>query len=145
MQIPSMKYLSAVTLADLIRQHYAHESAFLCALDYEQIVTHEEAAIMEYRHVQLDFNRSMKWVMLDWGWVIETSQTTEGGDTIKETLISYDGRVAVVTAREIVPPRPVITNIYKCLRDDIYPVGSMVRLVRAKKPTTAEIMAYPPF
>lgn len=145
MHISTMKYLKACTLADAVRQHYAY--SFLDALDYEQIVTHEEASIMEFRHKQLDFHRSMKWVMLDWGWVIETSQESGNGkDIIKETLVSHDGKAAVVTARRVENVASGVEyRVWKCLREDTYPVGSIVRLVRAKKPSTAEIMAYPPF
>jgi hypothetical protein len=140
-----MKYLSARTLADAVRQHYAH--ALANTLDYELIVTHEEASIMEFRHKQLDFHRSMKWVMLDWGWVIETSQESGNGkDIIKETLISHDGKAAVITARKV----ESVTSgedypVWKCLREDDYPVGSIVRLVRAKTPSLWGLSDLAPF
>ena len=93
---------------------------------------------MEFRHVQLDFHRGMKWVMLDWGWVIETSQETGGKDVIKETLISHDGKVAVITARSILSAGSPVEC--RCLRDDDYPVGSIVRLMREKKARASELM-----
>jgi hypothetical protein len=112
-------------------------------LDYENIVTDQEASIMEYQHVQLDFHRSMKWVMLDWGWVIQTSQETAGKDIIRETLISHDGRVAVITARQL--STSTRATVWKCLRDDDYPVGSIVRLLREKKPCPFEVAGHFPF
>jgi hypothetical protein len=112
-------------------------------LDYTQIVAKHEASIIEFRHTQLDFHRGMKWVMLDWGWVIETSQETTGKEIIKETLISHDGRVAVITARTLDSTRG--TEVWKCWRDDDYPVGSIVRLLRAKALSRADYAATIPF
>jgi hypothetical protein len=126
-----MKYLTASSLATGVRMHYAQTSPPL-TLDYEQIVAEHEASIMEFRHVQLDFHRGMKLVMLDWGWVIETSQETGGKDVIRETLVSHDGREAVITARSVDSDR--LAGTCRCLRDDDYPVGSIVRLVREKTP-----------
>jgi hypothetical protein len=136
-----MKYLTATSLAAGVRQHYGVLMAIV--LDYEQIVSTNEASIMEFRHVQLDFHRGMKWVMLDWGWVIETSQETAGKDIIKETLVSHDGRTAVITARTVDSAKS--NKVWKCLRDDDYPVGSIVRLVRAKAPSLADYTATIPF
>lgn len=130
-----MKYLTAASLATGVCMHYRQADPL--TLDYEQIVSEYEASIMEFKHVQLDFHRGMKCVMLDWGWVIETSQETGSKDIIKETLISHDGLTAVITAREVVGIHSVGTC--RCLRDDDYPVGSMVRLVRKRKMTPVEL------
>jgi hypothetical protein len=141
MLVSSMKYLTATSLATGVCMHYGQPDPL--TLDYEQIVSGHEASIMEFRHVQLDFHRGMKWVMLDWGWVIETSQETAGKDVIRETLISHDGRVAVITAREIVAANSGGTC--RCLRDDDYPVGSIVRLARVKAPSMSDYHAVIPF
>jgi hypothetical protein len=130
MRIRSIKYLDARTLAHNVRQHYAQDMALI--LDYNQIVALHEGSIIEFRQKQLDFHRGMKWVMLDWGWVIETSLETAGKEIIKETLISHDGRVAVITARFLLWAKP--DTVWKSLRDDDYPVGSIVRLAPAEPP-----------
>jgi len=130
MRIRSIKYLDARTLSHNVRQHYAQDMALI--LDYNQIVAKHEAAIMEFRQKQLDFHRGMKWVMLDWGWVIETIQETANKEIIKETLISHDGRVAVIVARNRYTAD--YSNMCKCLRDDDYPVGSIVRLAPPEPP-----------
>ena len=142
MLISSMKYLTATSLATGVRMHYSVTMPLV--LDYNQIVAKHEAAIMEFRHKQLDFHRGMKWAMLDWGWVIETSQETAGKDIIKETLVSHDGRTAVITARDVVASDS-FCGPWKSSRDDDYPVGSIVRLAREKKPTVSELMAEIPF
>lgn len=135
MRVRSIKYLDARTLSHNVRQHYAQGRALI--LDYDQIVAPCMASVIEFRHKQLDFHRGMKWVMLDWGWVIETTQETDRKEIIKETLISHDGRVAVITARNRYAAD--YSNMHKCLRDDGYPVGSIVRLVKEKKSTMVEL------
>ncbi len=131
MRIRTIKYLDARTLAHNVRYHY--EQGMVSILDYKLVVGNHEASVMELKSWQLDFYRGMKVAMLDWGWIIETAQETALKDIIKETLISHDGREAVITARRIVSANSG-TKLCKCLRDDEYPVGSIVRLTRAKFP-----------
>ena len=135
--------MSASTLAGGVRQHYAH--TLPTTLDYERIAASHEASIMEFRHKVLDFHREIKCVMLDWGWVIETSQQAGSKDIIKETLVSYNGKVAVITARKLVSPEGHVYPVWKCMREDTYPVGSIVRLVRAEKPLLRQLCEFPPF
>jgi hypothetical protein len=142
MLISSMKYLTASSLATGVRMHYGQADPL--TLDYNQIVSEHEASIMEFRHVQLDFHRGMKLVMLDWGWVIETTQETAGKDIIKETLVSHDSRNAVITARQL-NSSPTTVMGWKCMRDDDYPVGSIVRLLRKETQCAYELMGHPPF
>ena len=136
-----MKYLTATSLASGVKMHYGQHDP--SSLAYKQIVFVHQNSVMEFKHVQADFHRGMKCVMLDWGWVIKTTLETTDKDIINETLVSHDSRTAVITAREVIPANPGGTC--RCLRDDDYPIGSIVRLARARKPCADEIMGRPPF
>jgi len=136
-----MKHFDAKTLSWWVRDHCKHSAPD--PLDYQCIVGSHASSVMEYGHKQLDFHRGWKWTAMDWGWVLETTQETASKEIIKETLVTYDGREAVLTDRlALAVDYP---QLWGCDRDDTFPVGSIVRLVPVKKPCMREVQGQFPF
>lgn len=141
LKVSEIKHFDARTLSWWVRHHYSQPDTG--CLDYDVIVACDEASIMEFHHKQLDFHRGWRWIMLDWGWVLETTQETAAKEIIKETLVTHDGREAVITARRAVAAD--YGEMWACDRDDTFPVGCIVRLTPLKKPCMRELQGQFPF
>lgn len=96
-------------------------------LKFDQVVEDHRHEIMEVGNKTIDFHHSMRWVMFDWGWVIETSLFDEELTTTVETLVSYTGRTAVLIHRQRFGLEHHEMKPYR--RDDEFPVACQVRLM----------------
>lgn len=94
---------------------------------FEQVVKDHQDSILEEGERMIDYHRTIRWVMFDWGWVIETSFLDDYQTTTIETLISYNGETAVLIHRFRYGPD--YNEMQQYLRDDFFPVPSCVRLL----------------
>jgi hypothetical protein len=97
---------------------------------YEDIVWDHADDIVESGEKAVDFHHYMRWVMFTWGWVIETRHVDDEQTTTVETLVSYNGKTAVITHRERYGPSHTEMKPYP--RDNVLPVPSRVRLLSCK-------------
>lgn len=95
---------------------------------FEQIVEDHQMEIVDGGNKVIDFHRTMRYVMFDWGWVIETCHVDDEGTATIETLISYTGNTATITHRHRCGPNHDEMKAY--LRDSEFPVPCVVRLKR---------------
>lgn len=99
----------------------------MSGLKFDQIVEDNRQDIVEDGNKTVDFFRSMRWVMFEWGWVIETSLLDDELTTTVETLISYTGRTAVLIHRRRFGVEHTEMKPYQ--RDDAFPIACHVRLM----------------
>ena len=96
-------------------------------MKFDQIVENHTAEIVEEGNKTIDFHRSMRWVMFDWGWVIETNQIDEDLTTTVETLVSYTGKTAVLIHRRRFGLSHHEMKPYQ--RDDLFPIACQVHMM----------------
>lgn len=118
-----VKHYEDMALAHWVRQRPVLTGKFT----YEQIVWDHQNEIIEQDEITIDFHRSMRWVMFNWGWVIETCHLDEEQTTTIETLVSYNRKSATITHRFRYGPNHDKMKTYQ--RDDLFPVSSIVRLL----------------
>ena len=84
-----------------------------------------------YLHIKslcVNFVRHMTIVEYTWGHIIQTEYIDAEGTTTLEVLKSWDARMAVILHRERFGPEFDEMRTYH--RDNYYPVGAVVRLLR---------------
>ena len=84
-----------------------------------------------YLHIKslcVSFVRHMTIVEYTWGHIIQTEYVDAEGTTTLEVLKSWDTRMAVIIHRERFGPEFDAMRAY--YRDNHYPVGAVVRLLR---------------
>jgi hypothetical protein len=96
-------------------------------MKFDQIVENHTTEILEEGGKTIDFHRSMRWVMFDWGWVIETNQIDEDLTTTVETLVSYTGKTAVLIHRHRFGLHHNEMKSYQ--RDDLFPIACQVQMM----------------
>lgn len=94
---------------------------------FDAIVDRHCDEVVGYDNTYVDFWRSMRWVIMTWGFVIETTHEDRDRTTTYETLVSFDGVKAVLMHRCREGPNYNEMNRY--LRDEQYPVPCRVRLL----------------
>lgn len=94
---------------------------------FDQIAHDHRDEIIEYGVKEIDFQRSMRWYMFDWGWVIETCHFDMEQTATIETLISYNGETATLIHRRRFGVNCNEMKPYH--RDNILPIPSKVRLL----------------
>jgi len=83
--------------------------------------------------IWFDFTRGMRILELPSGWAIQTANADIEGNTLFETLISWDSYTALVVRREVLTREGDIIDPKdweqgSSVREDAYPIGSVVRL-----------------
>jgi hypothetical protein len=96
-------------------------------MKFDQIVENHRDQILESGKKTIDFHRSMRWVMFDWGWVIETNHMDGDLTTTVETLVSYTGKTAVLIHRHRFGLYHDEMKPYH--RDDVYPIACQVKMM----------------
>jgi len=96
-------------------------------VQYTQIVWDHHTDVMESGEQKIDTQRIIRWTRFNWGWVIETVRIDSAFITTVETLISYDGKNAVIINRYRFGHSHSDARVYP--RDYTYPVASIVRLL----------------
>lgn len=96
-------------------------------MKFDQIVENHPTEILEEGNKTIDFHRSMRWVMFDWGWVIETNHIDEDLTTTVETLVSYTGQTAVLIHRHRFGLQHDGMKSYQ--RDDLFPIACRVKIM----------------
>lgn len=83
--------------------------------------------IMDTGEIVIDFNRTLRWMALTWGWVIETIHIDEEQTKTIETLVSYNGETATITHRRRCGPN--FNEMKSYVRDSEFPVPCIVNLL----------------
>jgi hypothetical protein len=96
-------------------------------MKFDQIVESHRNGILESGNKTIDFHRSMRWVMFDWGWVIETNHIDDELTTTVETLVSYTGDTAVLIHRHRFGLHHNEMKPYQ--RDDLFPIACRVKMM----------------
>lgn len=94
---------------------------------FDEVVRSHAHEIMDNGHITISFTRTLKWVMCEWGWIIETTFYDEEETATVETLITYNGKTATLVHRHRFGP---CYNVFKSYpRDTQYPIPCIVRLL----------------
>jgi len=83
---------------------------------------------LHIKSITVNFLRSMTVVAYTWGHIIQTEHVDDEGTTTLEVLKSWDEHMAVLISRERFGHAHDEMKTY--LRDNYYPVGAVVRMVR---------------
>lgn len=83
---------------------------------------------LSVKTIQVNFVRTMTIAEYTWGHIIQTEFVDDEGITTLEVLKSWDAKFAVLISRERFGPTHDDMRTY--LRDNYYPVGCIVRLLK---------------
>ena len=117
-----VKWYEDSALAHWVRERPVRAEKF----GYEHVVLDHQSEIIEQTGKVIDFHRTMRLTMFEWGWAIETCHVDEDHTTTLETLITYDGYTATITHRARFGPNHDEMKTYR--RDSLFPIPSIVRL-----------------
>jgi hypothetical protein len=94
---------------------------------FDKLVDRYCDEIVDFGEVAVDFCRTMRWIVLVWGFIIETAYVDDDWTTVFETLVSYNGKTATLVHRYREGPNH--NKMKRYLRDEQYPIPCCVKLL----------------